>query len=246
VQPDGASLNRQAGVICAVLVRPSHRRRGIGRELVARAEAYLRRSGSTSISAGQSPGRDPFYVGIYGGSQPTGFLESDRAAHPFFTALGHRPAQRWLVQQRGLSDSADPMSMRLLSMRRATEVAATDHPQPLTWWWTARFGRLDTVRFLMVLKGENRIVATMNIVDLSFYASKWGERVVGLTDLFVPAEERRHGYGQALLVEVCRRLREESVGRVEMHVLETDAPLVSLLNTCGFEPVDVGVVYVRA
>src|SRR5690606_24238554 len=49
------------GVICAVMVRPDYRRQGVGRELVRRAEEYLRSRGSDSIFAGPAAPYDPFY-----------------------------------------------------------------------------------------------------------------------------------------------------------------------------------------
>ena len=76
-------LAKDEGVIGAVMVHPHSRRQGIGRELVHQAENYLHRWGSQKIFAGSSNRRDPFYCGLYGGSQSAGFLESDRAAAPF-------------------------------------------------------------------------------------------------------------------------------------------------------------------
>ena len=95
---DESGLSLDTGVICVVMVRPDHRRKGIGRELVTRAERYLEAAGATSVFAGPAPRRDPFYVGLYGGSQPSGFLESDPDAAPFFATLGYEPVERHAVK----------------------------------------------------------------------------------------------------------------------------------------------------
>ena len=47
----GNWIDREAGAISAVVVHPSRRRAGIGRELMSRAEAYLQSAGATSIQA---------------------------------------------------------------------------------------------------------------------------------------------------------------------------------------------------
>ena len=64
--PDFDSEEKQLapnpGVICAVMVHPDYRGRGIGRELVKRAEAYLKEAGSQEIFAGPAEPLDPFYV----------------------------------------------------------------------------------------------------------------------------------------------------------------------------------------
>src|SRR5262249_53825853 len=64
-----AALARENGIICAVGVRPTHRRRGAGTELVRRCEAYLTARGATAVYAGPMRPLDPFYLGLYGGSE---------------------------------------------------------------------------------------------------------------------------------------------------------------------------------
>ncbi|MBM4076486.1 MAG: GNAT family N-acetyltransferase, partial [Planctomycetes bacterium] len=84
VNESQTGLLKSEGVICALMVHPQYRRQGIGRELLRLAEIYLKSAGSEKIFAGPSERRDPFYCGLYGGSQSAGFLESDRLAAPFF------------------------------------------------------------------------------------------------------------------------------------------------------------------
>src|SRR6185369_13147557 len=91
------ALATETGVICAVVVRLDYRRKGIGRELVARAERYLRERGAREIFAGESGRRNPFYLGLYGGAESAGLLESDAAAAPFFKSLGYRPVERYIL-----------------------------------------------------------------------------------------------------------------------------------------------------
>src|SRR5262245_45144033 len=114
----GTGLATDVGVICAVLVRLDYRRRGIGRELAARAENYLRERGATAIEAGEAGRRNPFYLGLYGGAESAGMLESDPAAAPFFTALGFQPADRYLLLRRNISEKNDPFDPRMLAVKR--------------------------------------------------------------------------------------------------------------------------------
>jgi ribosomal protein S18 acetylase RimI-like enzyme len=55
----------------------------------------------------------------------------------------------------------------------------------------------------------------------------------------------RKGYAQALLVETCRRLKDELVTLAEAHAVESNLPVIKLLESCGFTRVDTGVVYVK-
>lgn len=240
---DGSALARERGVVCAVIVRPDVRRRGIGRELVARAESYLQRAGATVLLAGPAAPNDPFFFGLYGGSRPAGFLESDPAAAPFFAALGYEPAERIGIYQRDLSRQTDPMSMRLMGIRRRMQLCVGATPPNPTWWWITRFGRLDTVRFQLTLRGDEAAVAAITVVGLDLYLPKWQERAIGMADLHVASAERRQGYAQALILEVCRRMREELVTRVEGHASEAEPHVMALLQSVGFQRVDTGVVY---
>lgn len=237
------ALDQQSGVVCAVVVHPDFRRQGIGRELVSRAEAYLKAAGATTIDAGQADPRDPFYVGLYGGSEAAGFLESDPDAAPFCAALGYQPVERHLIFQRDNSQQNFPISFRLMTIRRKTELGVTIRPRRMTWWWLTRYGRLDSIRFLLVPKSGGKAMAGITVCGLDCYLAKWNERAVGLTDLYLPQAERRKGYGQALVVEVCRKLHEEMITRIEAHAPEADAPTIGLLQSAGFEQFDAGVVY---
>ena len=238
-------LMLESGVICLILVHPEYRRQGIGRELVNRAEDYLKRRGATNIFAGPAEPLDPFYFGIYGGSQPSGFLLSDPDADQFFRALNYEPFERHAIFQRDISQQSDPTSMRLIAIRRKMQLAIAHQRERMSWWWITRFGRLDSVRFQLVPKDRGEAVAEVTVLGLDLYLEKWQERAIGLTDLRVEEDQRMQGYGQALLVEVCRRMREEMVTRVEAHASETNAGALAVLQSAGFERVDTGIVYLK-
>lgn len=234
---------REQGVICMVIVQPEYRRQGIGRKLVELAENYLREAGAKAIHAGAAPPCDPFYFGIYGGSRPAGFLESDPNAAPFFQRLGYQPAERHLVYQRQIAATSDPIGLRIMSIRKTTQLAAIEPSSPHPWWWQTRPGRLDTLQLGLIPKGGGEPFAQVTVVGLDLYIPRWQIRPIGLIDLIVSERYRRKGYGQALLVEVCRRLRDEMVGLVEAHARTDDAPSLAVLKSSGFKEVDAGVVY---
>jgi ribosomal protein S18 acetylase RimI-like enzyme len=239
-------IDTGVGVICMVLVRPDYRRQGIGRELVRRAEEYLHERGSETLIAGPAAPFDPFSVGLYGGSQPSGFLESDLEAAPFLAAVGYEPVERFLIMQRDLQTGRDPMSFKVVTIRRKTELGMAGGPTNPTWWWMTRYGRLDSLRFLLVPKLGGEPFAGVTVLGLDLYLPKWQERVIGLTDLTVPEDERRKGYGQALLLELSKRLREELVNKLEAHVSESNPAAVKTFETAGFSRIDTGVVYRKA
>ena len=62
-------------------------------------------------------------------------------------------------------------------------------------------------------------------------------------DVHVEEERRGQGYGQTLLVEVLKRLRQELITVAEIHAPESNEVANGVIRATGFERVDTGVVY---
>ncbi len=241
------ALDYSVGVICMVMVHPNFSRQGIGSELVHRGEDYLRSRGAVRIQGGESPKRNPFYLGLYGGSDSPGFLESDPAAGPFFEDLGYRPKRRILVYHKDLRERNEPFDVRLVAIRRAMEMFVTDQPAHPTWWWMTRQGRFDSIRFLLRPKTSGGSpVAELSCWGLDLFAMTWQERAVGFTHLVVPDNERKKGYAKTVVIEAIRRLREEMVTKVELHVEDDNQVIIPLVESLKFQTVDAGIVYEKA
>lgn len=235
----------EQGVICAVMVHPSMRNRGIGRELMRRAEDYLRQRGSKTFYAGPAEPRDPFYCGIYGGSQSAGFLHSDPAAAPFLAKLGYEAVEEHLIFQRGLGvGSADPVGVRLVNVRRTTRLTVLNQ-EPKSLWWQTRYGRLDAMHLALIPRAGGPPLARVSVVGLDRYVNTWDTRGIGLLGLYVTEANRQKGYGQALLVEVCRRVRDDMVQLAEAHAPKSDVAAIAVLESAGFKSIDSGRVYRR-
>jgi ribosomal protein S18 acetylase RimI-like enzyme len=239
-----SQISKKNGVLCAVIVDPAYRRQGIGRELVRRAEEYLRQSGAESIYAGGATPRDPFYFGLYGGSESAGFLESDTAAAPFFKALGYLPIERHLIFQRDLGPGGpEVMCVRMLNAKRQSRLATAAAYEPKDWWWSTRTGRLDSMHLGLLPKAGGSLMAKVCVVGLDLYITAWKTRAIGISGLQVIEPQRKKGFGQLLLDEVCRRVREDMIQLAEAHAPENDQASIAVLKSAGFRQVDAGVVY---
>jgi len=241
----GTGIEHEAGAIHVIVVHPSHRRTGIGRELLTQAELYLRQLGANSIQVGAAPPCDAFYHGLYGGAAVSGLLESDADAAPFLARLGFQPVQRFIVLQRSLKQG-DPISFRLSLIRRKMETFIFALPEHPTFWWFSRTGRLENVQFRLVPKTGGDPVAAVTVSGMDLYVETWGERAIGLSELIVKDVSRRQGHAQALLIEVIRRMRQEQVTLAEAHIAEDNAAALATFKSVGFQPVDCGVVYRKA
>ena len=232
---DESGLDQRQGIISALMVHPDYRRQKIGSELVRRAEEYLRSKGVESVEAGGGLNRNGFYCGIYGGLEPSGFCGSAAPWHEFFGACGYSQGSETFVLRRDLQQARDPVNAKLLRHRRHLNLVITDRPANESWWWFARFGHLDSLRFELQEKADKEVVASGQIIGMDLFIPKWGVRCVGIREVFVPESQRRHGYAQALVLEICRRLRGESVQLVEAQVASDNKPVIDLFVSAKFE-----------
>ena len=229
----GTAVSTSAGVICAVVVRMDYRMQGIGRQLVVRAEEYLRSRGSVEIYAGESGTRNPFYLGLYGGAESgPDFIESDvNAARPFFATSGLSARRgRFVLMTRDISEKKDPFDPRMLTVKRTMKFGVLDHPLDATWWWLTRHGRFGSLTFNLIPNSGGAPPAEVTFWEMELHAANRGERTAGITGLTVAANDRRKGYAKALLTEVIRRLRDEVVTRVEVTIREDNTAALNLFH----------------
>ena len=136
-------------------------------------------------------------------------------------------------------------SARLIRHRRRLNLVITDRVGELPWWWHVRFGQLDTLLFELQERHDETVVASGQIIGLDVFVPKWGVRSVGIRDVSVPEEQRRHGYGLSLVLEISRRLREQSIQLIEAQVDEGNTAARELFTAAGFEQVQELVTFAR-
>ena len=85
--------------------------------------------------------------------------------------------------------------------------------------------------FAHVIEKDQRIVAIA--VWFLNYSTWNGRHGVYLEDLFVQEDERRHGYGRALLAALARVCAERGYGRLEWSVLDWNEPSIRFYRSIG-------------
>lgn len=237
------SLDYSQGVICWLVVSADQHRSGIGKELIQRAEKYLLDRGAKSLQAGQSRYCDPFYFGLYGGARCSGFLKSDEKAEPFLKSVGYQAVEETDVFQRDLTNTRDPMNIKLMNIRRKTELIVAEQPDEATMWWLTHFGNIESMYFSLVEKSTKKRIASLTVLGLDHFIGRWEERVIGLVDVHVISSHRGQGYGTTLVVESLRRLKSDFITRAEVHVSKQHASALKAIGTAGFKQIDTAIVY---
>lgn len=242
---DESAVSTAAGVICLLAVRPAFQRRGIGTELLKLGETYLRERGAQRIYAGQVAPCDPFYHGLYGGSELPGFLLSDNAAQPFLTKRGYAIHATIVVLERNLTQPLKQFDARFAACRQRFELHEGIRRRGNTWWHESRFGLLEPLAFCLEDKGNKTVAAHAQVWEMEGFSYRWGQPAVGLFQLEVRPDLRRQGVGKFLVTQILRRLQDHYITVVELQVPDSNLPALQLCQGLGFEQVDAGHQYVR-
>jgi ribosomal protein S18 acetylase RimI-like enzyme len=237
-----SALDPRNGVLCLIGVAPSHRRQGIGSELLRRAETYLRSRGSNQVFAGPMYPLNPYTFGLYGGSNSCGFLDSDPLARPFFTSHSYAVESSRLVFRRSFKNAFQVVDGRFAAHRLRYHIN-TAPLQRTTWWQECIFGPIDLYEYRLQDKLTGRSVASAFLWEMETYVSSWNEHPIAISDIIVADEMRRQGLAKFLMAQTLRFLQDQFYSMVEMQVHADNVAGINLLRSLGFEHTDAGHVY---
>jgi GNAT superfamily N-acetyltransferase len=240
---DEEAVATDLGTTCLVLARPDCDQADVAAGLLERCEAYLRDRGAKTLYGGGIRPLNPFYLGLYGGSELPGVLESDKVAHQAFSAHGYEEIDRTLVLQRDLATFEAPMERRQMQIRRQmiVEVAA-DFPSR-TWWEACVTGEFDLTRFAVVPRTGGPPVAQATFRNMELAPSATPGRSVGLIDLVVDDSFRRRGVAIFVLSEAFRQFSRQGIARVEAQAMQHNIAALEMFRKLGFQQVDQGSVF---
>jgi len=238
-------LDLSRGVVCAVLVKPAFRNRGIGRELLRRAEDVLKSRGSTQIQVGSMWPNCPYLYGLYGGSNSPGILSGEVDAVPFLTCSGYAPTKTMLVMHKRLDVPLTIADTRFGMLRRRYDPQALRLSTIPTWWHECMWGLLEPTEIRLTDKLTGLPAARAIVWELEGFSWRWGMPSVGILDLQVRDDLRRLGLGKMLLVQVLRMMQDQFFAVAELQVPADDPIALGLCRSLGFDEVDRGRIYER-
>ena len=144
----GDALSCELGVIGHVLLRPDCREQNtVAAELLTRATAYLQQNGAKVFYGGEVRPVNPFYLGLYGGSELPGILENDTVSLRAFRDAGYEEIDRTVAYEVDLSRFRPSMDRRHVMVRRKMRVKQTLDPPTASWWEACTLGNFDLIRF---------------------------------------------------------------------------------------------------
>jgi ribosomal protein S18 acetylase RimI-like enzyme len=232
------------GVICMLGIRPTHRGRGIGPELLRRTEQYLLDRGAQILLAGGYDRSNPFYFGIYGGANCPGFLQSNPEAEEFFLRHGYRIHQTILILQRRLEQPVQVADPRFGVLRTQYQVCMRSPRRLKDWWQECTVGVVEPLEFRLEEK-SGVLRARALAWEMEGFSARWGWPAVGVIDFDVDPAYRRLGIGKYFLTSILKQLQDQYFHTVEVQIDETNVAAIQFLSPLGFEQVDLGRVYAK-
>lgn len=234
------------GAICMLMVQQQlerNERDKVALELLARAESYLRSRGATVIYGGGIYPLNPFYLGLYGGSELPGIVESDTWRCATLREAGYKEIDRVCILRRELGQFRRAVDRRQRMLARRLDVSTTVDPVARNWWEALTQGDLVRTRFQVVPPGQLAPVAVCTFWNMRPLADTWSAPTWGLLDVFVEASSRRQGLATFLLGKAMRALQDEGVCRIEAQTMQHNTQAREMYRKLGFVMDDEGIVF---
>jgi ribosomal protein S18 acetylase RimI-like enzyme len=238
------AISTRWGVVALVMVRANYQRRGIGAELVRQCEAYLTGRGAEVLYAGGIKPLNGFYLGLYGGSELPGVLDSASRAQQLFQRCGYKEIDRTIILHREMAGFRAPMDRQQIQIRRRSTLKVTNDPPPRSWWEACTYGPFDRVQFDLVENIGHIVVASATFWNLQPLAASWGVHASGLIELEVHPDHRRQGFATYILSEAFRHCAAQGVSLIEVQTMQNNTAARQLYEKkLGFTVVDQAAVY---
>ena len=197
-------LNLEMGTIAMLLVDPDFHQGDLVTGLITEAESYLRKRGAKVVYAGGVFPLNPFYWGIYGGTEGSGVLSRHQPFQRAIVERGYRPAGTTVLLEADLS-VPEPRDPRGVLVRRQTQIEFQDDALPTHWWQCLALGDFQLLNVTLVSRSDGRALGQAQAWDMSWFGRGDSRSRIGLISLDVAPDHRRKGYGRFLVSEIFRR-----------------------------------------
>lgn len=236
-------ISTETGVTCLLLTVADCDEVEVARGLLERCEQYLTERGAKSLLGGGVGPMDPFYVGLYGGADLPGVLDSDSVAQHAFEACGYNQIERTILMRRELDGTDSGIDRRQIQIRRRMDVEVSVDSPTQSWWEACVFGEFELTRFHLKSRCGGPPVATATFRGSAPGDSATIGRSMALIDITVNSEHRRVGLARFLLNDAFRWFMREGVLGVELQAFESDKTALTAFANLGFHQIGQGGVW---
>lgn len=258
---DHTDIDRSTGVVCMLMTLPEYENRCVaGNELLKASEKYLAEHGAKLVYGGAVRPAAPFYMGLYGGSEPIGVFESDTLAVELFRGAGYEAIHKTLLFRASLDNYVIPITAKTVPWRRKLTLSRTDLPKPEHWWEACMMCNFTWLKIQGRLPHDPKPVGSVVIritdsIEMPDFRSLRAfpsdaptpsyprSLVAGLMNIEIREDCRNKGLATYLMGEMIREAQKEFVSTFEAQADEDNAPLVALLKSLRWKIAERGTVF---
>ncbi len=240
---DRSDISTETGVISMMQLSPEVDGPSLRHDLLGEAEEYLRGRGAVTILGGEFPPVIPFYLGLYGGSELPGILQSDKLFSAVFQQDGYEEASSCVLMNCKLGPLRLPFDRQQRQLAREFDVEAQPDHYFDTWWDACTLGQTQHTFLQLVARGDRSTFGSAIVWDLEPLSSSWGVHVVGISQLRISDSRRREGLATLLISQTMKKLQSTGVSLVQVQILSANEAALNLYHKLGFEDIDRGVCF---
>ncbi|NLE39679.1 MAG: GNAT family N-acetyltransferase [Pirellulaceae bacterium] len=238
-----ARISHEWGTTCLLLTTPDGPRQEVAGALLELCERYLVSRGAKVLYGGGIRPLNPFYLGIFGGSELPGVPESDTIACETFAMHNYREIDRTITFHCDLHRFEPPTSREQMQIRRRMTVNVVADSPARDWWEACTMGSFDLTRYELCPRAGGPSVAHALLRNMDPTNAFGGGRAVGLIELEVDPRHRRQGLVTYLLSEVFHQLSRQGIVKVEVQTMQNNKAARALYRRLGFQEVGQGIVF---
>ena len=235
-------LDRSLGTIAMLAVEPSPDAPEVAQGLILQAERYLRQAGANVVYAGGQFPLNPFYWGLYAGSESSGVLPWHPVFPQILISMGYEPVSTTVFLEYDLTqdEARDP---RAVMIRRQTQLEIDEDAMPENWWENLALWDFRPARYRLIDRTDQVVLGRALTWDMNWFGRRDGRSRLGLIGVDVASNHRRKGYGRFLVGEILRSAREVGIHAVDVQTAATNLPALGLYQALDFQPIDQSTVY---
>lgn len=233
---------RGLGAVAMLVVEPGSDDPEVESGLIAAAEGYLRGRGAGVVYAGGQSPLNPFYWGVYGGSEFAGILAAHLPFHRAVARAGYEPVGSTVLLEADLG-RPEPFNPRGVLIKRQARVFVEEDALPRDWWEALAIGDFRPTTHRLISRTDDTELARATTWDMTWFGRRDGRTRLGLIDVEVHPNYRRKGYGRHLVNEVLRFARSQSTEAVAVQTRATNTAALALYRATGFHPVETATLY---
>lgn len=244
-EPAGPShrLDTAMGTLAMLAIAPECDDPAVPSGLIEHALSYLRASGAQVVYAGGQYPLNPFYWGLYGGSEFAGILGSDAMFLSAVEGAGFSAVSTSILLEIDLTN-AEPFDPRVAHARRLFRVDTEEGALLPGWWESLALEPFRPTRFQLVEKQNGQVAASCWTWEIALgMAVEDGFARTGLIKLEVDPAYRRRGLARLLISECSKHARSLRSDRLCVQTPESNHAAMSLYASRGFERVEHATLY---